>query len=280
MPQKRVAAIHDISCFGKCSLTVVLPVLSACAIECSVIPTAVLSTHTGGFKGYTFRDLTEDIIPVAKHWKKEGITLDAFYTGYLGSKEQAQIVKEAMELLKGEDTVIITDPAMADHGKLYAGFTEDFPTEMLKLCKCADIILPNITEACLMTGIEYKGPPFTEEYIEMLLKKLNELTSAKIVLTGVTFDDARLGAAIYDDGDISYVFEEKIPVIYHGTGDVFAAAFTGALLNGKSIQSASAVAVRFVCDAIKKTVEENPERTYGVNFESVLYSLYKLLDID
>ena len=193
--QKRVAAIHDISCFGKCSITVALPLISAAGIETAVIPTAILSTHTAGFKDYTFRDLTDDIIPVAKHWKSEGITVDAVYSGYLGSKEQVELVENSIDYMKKDGTIFIVDPVMADHGVLYGGFPSDFPMEMKKLCAVADIITPNITEACLMTGIAYQKPPYTKEDIEGLISALAEITEGKIVLTGVAFKDFSVSRA-------------------------------------------------------------------------------------
>ncbi|MEE0945591.1 MAG: pyridoxamine kinase [Acutalibacteraceae bacterium] len=278
MSQKRVVAIHDISCFGKCSLTVALPILSACAVECAVIPTAVLSTHTGGFTGYTFRDLTDDILEVASHWRKEGITADAFYTGYLGSAKQAEIVKGTIEMLRTQESLVIVDPAMADNGRLYKGFDIDFPLSMLSLCQSADIVVPNITEACLLTGIEYKESPYTEEYIETLIQRMSEITGADIVLTGVCFDENRIGAAIYEQGELRYALTRKIPVLYHGTGDVFASAMTGALLNDRSLQAAVQIAVNFTRECIEKTLEENPEREYGVNFESAISDLFKVLE--
>ena len=174
--QKRVAAIHDISCFGKCSLTVALPIISAAGIECAGIPTAVLSTHTGGFSGYTFRDLTEDIMPVASHWKKEGLTFDAVYTGYLGSVEQIDLVCRAVDTFGTDDMLLIVDPVMADHGKLYGGFPENFPKEMTRLCAKADIITPNITEAAFMVDMPYCEAPHSEEYIKGLLDSLRKIT--------------------------------------------------------------------------------------------------------
>ena len=273
MSQKRVVAVHDISCFGKCSLTVALPILSACGVECSVIPTAVLSTHTGGFSGYTFKDLTDDIIEVASHWRREGITADTFYTGYLGSARQTEIVKRTIEMLRTDESSVIVDPAMADFGVLYKGFDTDFPLAMLSLCQAADIIVPNITEACLLTGMDYKEPPYSEEYIETLITKTAEITGADVVLTGVCFDESRIGAAIFEKGEIRYALTRKIPVIYHGTGDVFASAMTGALLNDRSLQAAVQIAVNFTRECIEKTIEENPERNYGVNFE-----LFKVLE--
>lgn len=278
MSQKRVVAIHDISCFGKCSLTVALPILSACGVECSVIPTAVLSTHTGGFSGYTFRDLTEDILPVASHWRKEGITSDVFYTGYLGSKEQAEIVGRTIEMLKTDASIVIVDPAMADHGQLYKGFDSDFPVAMLSLCVGADIIVPNVTEACLLTGIEYCPPPYSEEYIENLITAAGRVTGASVVLTGVCFDESRIGAAILEKGEIRYALTRKIPVMYHGTGDVFASAMVGAIMNDRSLQAAVQIAVNFTRECIEKTLAENPEREYGVNFESALSGLFKVLE--
>ncbi|MBR2043603.1 MAG: pyridoxamine kinase [Clostridia bacterium] len=278
MSQKRVVAIHDISCFGKCSLTVALPILSACGAECAVIPTAVLSTHTGGFSGFTFRDLTEDILPVASHWRSEGITADVFYTGYLGSNKQAEIVKRTIEMLRTSASLVIVDPAMADFGKLYTGFSDDFPLAMLSLCQCAEIIVPNITEACMLTGMEYKEGPYSEEYIEILIRRTADLTGASVVLTGVCFDDRRIGAAICEKGDIKYALTRRIPAVYHGTGDVFASAMTGALINDRSLQAAVQIAVNFTRECIEKTLEENPEREYGVNFESAIPELFKVLE--
>ncbi|MBQ0084164.1 MAG: pyridoxamine kinase [Clostridiales bacterium] len=276
MAQKRIAAIHDISGFGKCSLTVALPICSAAGIETAVIPTVVLSTHTGGFKGYTFRDLTDDIMPIAQHWKKEGITFDAFYTGYLGSLKQVDLVIEAIELLKTEKTIVATDPAMADNGRLYVGFPEDFPAAMLKLCKKADIIIPNITEACLLLGRRYEEGPYTEEYIEELLGALYKETGAKIVLTGVYFNDKKLGAAVFDGHRTDYLMSEKIDALFHGTGDVFASALISAFIRGKNLVSATEIAVKFTVGSMKRTLRDETYR-YGVNFEGEIPSLLKYL---
>lgn len=277
--QKRVAAIHDISCFGKCSLTVALPLLSCAGIETAVIPTAILSTHTGGFKGYTFRDLTDDILPVAKHWNTEGISVDAIYTGYLGSKQQIEIVLSAAQLIKKENSLFFVDPVMADHGKLYGGFTSDFPIEMKKLCSVADIITPNITEACFMTGIPYREGPYTKEYIEEIIAELKKITSAKIVLTGVFFDERRIGAACFENGRIDYFLSERTEGFYHGTGDVFACALLGAFLNGKDLKSSTEIAVDFTYACIIRTATEHPEMRYGVAFEQEIPTLIKLLEL-
>ena len=277
--QKRVAAIHDISCFGKCSLTVALPVLSAVGIETAVIPTAILSTHTGGFSGYTFNDLTDDILPVANHWKKEGIDVDAVYTGYLGSKQQIAIVKEAIDIIKREGGLTVVDPVMADHGKLYGGFPDDFPMEMKKLCAIADIITPNITEAVLMLGMEFKRPPHTKEYIEKIIDGLSGITKGKIVLTGVCFDNENIGAATLENGKISYVFNKIVNAAYHGTGDVFASTLLGAILNGKDLGEAAQIACDFTASCIEYTNKKEPQMRYGVNFEANLPKLIKALDL-
>lgn len=280
MMQKRIAAIHDISGIGKCSLTVALPICSAAGLETAVIPTAVLSNHTAAcFKDFTFCDLTDQIMPIAKRWKAEGFQFDAFYTGYLGSIHQTELVKKAIELLKNENTVVITDPAMADNGALYKGFPEDFPKAMLKLCKKADIVIPNVTEACMLLGIEYRPAPYTEDFIEVLLRGLYAKCGAKVVLTGVTFDERKLGAATFDGEEISYSFSEKVDYSFHGTGDVFASCFVAAFMNGRSLKAATQLAVTFTYACIKETLDDEIRREYGVCFERALPSLIKYLEI-
>lgn len=279
MKQKRVAAIHDISCLGRCSLTVALPIISAAGVETAVIPTAVLSTHTGGFENYTFKDLSDNIVPVARHWKSEGITADAVYTGYLCSREQIYLVLEAARLISNDKTLLITDPVMADNGKLYKGFARDYPNYMLKLCSAADIITPNITEASLMLGTEFKNGPYTEEYINGLLCGLYLKTGAEIVLTGVYFDDRKIGAAVYDGNGTSYVFSERMDKMYHGTGDVFTSTLTAALMNGRSLKASAQIAANFTCACIKKTMESGTKARLGVNFESQLPSLIRYLEL-
>ena len=277
--QKRVAAIHDISCFGKCSLTVALPIISAAGIETSVIPTAVLSTHTGGFKGYTFRNLTSDLKPIAEHWSSLGLKFDAIYTGYLGSFEQLNIVSEMIKLLKTPDTLIIVDPVMADNGKLYASFPQNFPEGMKKLCSIADVIVPNLTEASLLLGVPYNEGPYTKDYIESMLQGLKKLGSKSVVLTGVSFDNGLLGAACIDsDGSISYSFTERVEGYYHGTGDVFASALTSGLLKGLTLEKAIKVAADFTVAAIKRTKEAGTDVRYGVNFEAGLRDLAGMIE--
>lgn len=278
---KRILAAHDISCFGKCSLTVALPIISACGIESTIMPTAVLSTHTGGFTGFTYRDLTEDIAPIMDHWQTLPIAFDGIYTGFLGSYEQIEIMKDMFKRFKNEDTLVLVDPVMADDGKLYSIFDANFPSKMRTLCESADIIIPNITEALLMLDRPYTEGPYTKEYIEDILKGLSEICANKIVLTGVYFDNAMLGGATYDvkTGAIEYILSEKIEGSYHGTGDVFGSALLSALINGFSLPDSTRIAVDFVVESIKRTKEEGTDRRFGVNFEQSIPNLLKSLKL-
>lgn len=279
--QKRVAAIHDLSGFGKCSLTVALPILSAAGIETSAIPTAILSTHTGGISGYTYRDLTEDMRPVMKHWKSLDIKFDAIYTGFLGSFEQLDIVKEFFDAFRQEDNLILVDPVMGDNGELYTVFTREFAAGMRMLCQKADIIVPNLTEAALLLDEPFHPGPYTHAYIESLLRKLGALGPQKVVLTGVYFKEDELGAATYDrmTDTIDYVFTQKIPGYYHGTGDVFASALLSALLNDFSLIDAAAIAVHFTTDSIRRTYKAKTDYRFGVNFEQSFPDFLKELKL-
>lgn len=270
--QKRVAAVHDISCFGRCSLTVALPIISAAGIECSVVPTAVLSTHTGGIDGYTFHDLTDEIMPIVKHWKQLDLQFDAIYTGYLGSFQQLDIVSFLFDLIGSAHTLKVVDPVMADNGVLYKSFSPDFPEGMRKLCAKADIIVPNITEAVFMLGEPYQKGPYTTEYIESLLRKLGDIGAKQIVLTGVHFDDEQLGTAAYDrdTGKVGYSFAGWIEGYYHGTGDVFGSALVAALLKGCDLTDAAAEAVKFTVGSIARTKAAGTDIRFGVDFESGL----------
>ncbi len=273
--QKRVAAIHDISCVGRCSLTVALPIISAAGIECSVLPTAVLSTHTGGFTGFTYRDLTEDVLPIAKHWQELGLEFDALYTGFLGSFEQIGIISQVFDMFKKPDNILLVDPVMADNGKLYSIFSEDFPKGMRTLCEKADVIVPNITEAALMLGEEYKEGPYSKDYIVELLKKLSGLGVKKIVLTGVQFNVDELGSAVYDaeTGEINFAMAERIEGYYHGTGDVYGSSLLASLINGKTLAEAAEAAVKFTVESIRRTKNAATDIRYGVNFEMGLTDL-------
>lgn len=266
--QKRLIAINDISGFGKCSLTVALPIISAAGVETVCMPTAVLSTHTGGFTGYTYRDLTCDMPAMGEHWKSIDIRPDAIYTGFLGSFEQIDIVKKLADDFKREDNLFIADPCMADHGKMYTVFDMKFAKAMTSLCSKADIILPNITEACFMVDEEVIEGVQTEEYIKRLLNKLLDMGTKNVILTGVSFEESKLGAACMGQDRVPhYYFENKLDGTYHGTGDVFASSFCGALLNDFSLHEAMGIAVRYVCDCIKRTQTMDRPIRYGVDFE-------------
>lgn len=273
---KKVVTLQDISCFGKCSLTVALPVISAMGISCSIIPTAVLSTHTGGFTGYTFRDLTDDILKISDHWNSCGINFDGIYTGYLGSSRQVGVVEDFIAANRRENTLVFADPAMADNGKLYAGFDNEFVAAMRGLCSKADIVVPNITEASLLLNREYIAKGYDEAYIHDMLRALCALGPRRALITGVSFDPALQGVAAYDaekDEFLSY-YSENIPESFHGTGDVFAAALFGALVLDMDMEDAMKLAVDFTVASIRATLGDETHR-YGVKFERALPELMR-----
>ncbi|MDO4467894.1 MAG: pyridoxamine kinase [Bacillota bacterium] len=270
----RILTIQDISCVGQCSLTVALPIISACGIETSILPSAVLSTHTAsGFSGYSFRDLTDDMPSINQHWLNEGINFDALYTGYLGSTKQIEYVINIMNTTLKPEGLVIVDPAMADFGSLYPGFNNTFVEDMKKLCSKADIILPNITEASLLTGIEYKEV-YDEAYISELLEGLKKLGCKNIVLTGVSYDPSSTGVLAYNGEDVQYYKHKKIDKGCHGTGDIFASSFVGAYLNGKPMIDAAKIAANYCLACIENTIND-PAHWYGVKFEPVLPQLIK-----
>jgi len=278
---KRVAAVHDLSGFGKCSLTVALPILSAAGIETSALPTAILSTHTGGFSGFTYLDTTCEMRPFMKHWQSLDIRFDALYSGFLGSFEQLDIVKDFFDAFRQDDNLILVDPVMADNGELYKIFTPDFALGMREVCQKADIIVPNITEAALLLGEAYQPGPYSEAWIENLLRGLSQLGPKKIVLTGVYMDETDLGAATYDreTGKFAYSIVPRIPGYYHGTGDVFASALLSGLLNGFSLDESADIAVRFTASSIQRTYEAGTDIRFGVNFEQGFPQLLKELKL-
>lgn len=271
---KRLLTVQDISCVGQCSLTVALPVISACGIETAVLPSSVLSNHTA-FKSWTFNDLTGDMERILNQWKKEEITFNAFYTGYV-SAAQIPIIKNIIKETAREGAIVIVDPVMADNGKMYAGFDSAFPEKMAELCCGADVILPNITEACFLLGREYIGESYTKHDIEELCKRLCGLGAKTVVLTGVSLEAGRLGAAVYDGDCAEYYFTERLPVQMHGTGDVFASSFAGALCNGRSLFDSARLAADFVVESIKATLDDT-EHWYGVKFEKAIPYLVKRL---
>lgn len=268
---KRIVTIQDISCFGKCSITVALPLISSMGVECAIIPTSILSTHTGGFTGFTFRDLSEDIPKIAEHWQKYNIEFDAIYTGYLGSKEQIDSVIDFIDDFKKDNTLIFVDPAMADKGKLYTGFNSEFPSHMARLCAKADIIVPNITEASFMLDVPYTES-YNEEYIKDMLKKLCALGCKKAILTGISFKEGTQGAVYYDSETDTYYsyFSEHINMNFHGTGDTFASVLVGGLVRGLDYEKALQLAVDFTVRCIKDTIPYAKEHSYATMFETTI----------
>lgn len=266
---KRIVTIQDISCVGKCSLTVALPIISAAGVEAGVIPTAVLSTHTA-FPKFTFCDLTNEIQGISDTFEELGIDFDAIYTGYLGSFEQLSLVESFIDRFGGKAKVVI-DPVMADNGVLYKGFTPEFAFSMAKLCAKADLIIPNLTEASFMLGIPY-NPNYDEDYIKDVLKKLTDLGAKCAALTGIGFKDDEIGVYLYDSekGEYYHYFNEKLPAAFHGTGDVYASATVGAMMRGFSVPEALSIAVDYTLTTMKKTMEDENHRFYGVNFEEAL----------
>lgn len=272
---KRIVTIQDISCVGKCSLTVALPIISAMGVETAILPTAVLSTHTM-FQNFTCKDLTNQVEPIAEHWKKENFNFDAVYTGYLGSFEQIDLMKKFFDEFKTDSNILFVDPAMADNGKLYPAFDENFAKYMATLCTKADIIVPNITEACFMTGMEYKTE-YDESYIKEMLQKLCDLGAKISILTGVSFEDGKTGVMGYDSAadEFSYYEHEKLPVSYHGTGDIFSSTCVGAMMNGMDWKEAVKVAADYTTECIRITLEDPAKPWYGVNFEEAIPYLVK-----
>ncbi len=277
MAYKKILTIQDISCVGQCSLTVALPIISACGHETCILPSAVLSTHTGGFSGFTFRDLTDDMPAITNHWQKENIAFDIIYTGYLGSIKQVGIVKNILDTMGKDKSIKVVDPAFADHGKLYSIFDMDYVEAMKTLCPSCDVIVPNLSEACFLTGIEYKEN-YDEQYIILVLSKLIALGCKSILLTGISFDNSKTGILLYEDGKIKRYEHEKMPKGAHGTGDIYASAFVGALACGKNKFTAGKIAADFTLQCIKDT-QGDKKHWYGAKFEPSLPYLMKLIGI-
>ncbi len=273
---KRILTIQDISCVGKCSLTVALPIISAAGVEAGILPTAVLSTHTA-FPKFTFKDLTDEIQPIVDTFSELKLDFDAVYTGYLGSFEQLKLVGDFIDNSK-PDMAVFIDPVMADNGVLYKGFTQEFADNMAKLCAKADLIMPNLTEASFMLRAPYRES-YDEEYIRALLMRLTGLGAKRAALTGIGFRPDEIGFYMYDSttDTYSHYYNEKLPVAYHGTGDVFASAVVGANMRGKSIEESLKIAVDFTLEAMRKTMADPNSRFYGVNFEEALPYYIELL---
>lgn len=271
---KRIVSIQDFSCVGKCSQSIALPVLSAMGLECAVLPTVLLSAHTA-FDGFYSRELTDSIIPITDHWKKLGLRFDAIYTGYLGSEEQIALVERVIADFGADGALIFVDPVMADHGRLYAGFAPEFPERMKALCRHADVITPNVTEACLLTGETYRER-HEEAFVRALLEDLLRLGAKTAIVTGIRTDETHMGVAAMDGaGRFSLHETDYIPSVFYGTGDLFASTCAGALTLGLPAQDAIALAADYVVKTIRATAGDPDARWYGVNFEQTLPYLMK-----
>ena len=270
---KRILTIQDISCLGKCSITVALPIISAMGVETTILPTAVLSTHTM-FPNFTVKDLTDQLIPITEHWKSQDVKFDAIYTGYLGSAEEIEIAKKIFKDFGGEDTLIFIDPVMADNGKLYPAFDMEYAKLNAGLCGEADIIVPNLTEACFMTDTEYRED-YDKAYIDEIVEKLAKLGAKKVVLTGIAFTEGKTGVYGLDTvtGE-SIVYEnDRIDAAFHGTGDIFASVAVGAITRGLDMNTAFKIAADYTADTIRATLDNPAKPWYGVDFEATIPQL-------
>ena len=268
MNNKKILTIQDISCYGQCSITVALPILSAFGFETAILPSAILSTHTSGFKNFTVHDLSDEIPLIVNHWKNEGIKYDVLYSAYLGEVRHIDLVLNIKKDLLKDNALFLVDPVMGDNGKLYPAFNNDYVIAMRRLVKEADIIIPNLTEACYLVNEEYKEK-YDESYILNILNKLNKLGAKNVVLTGVSYKEGFIGIASLIKGEYHYYEHRKISKSYHGTGDVYTSSFLGEYLKTNDINKAIELAASFVVEAITNTLDD-PNDNYGVKFESVL----------
>lgn len=268
MKKPRILSIQDLSCFGQCSTTVALPILSACGYETAVLPTAILSTHTYQFKDYIYIDLTDKLNDFINHWKKENIKFDVIYTGYLGNINEIKLIDEIHHSLVEDNNLLVVDPAMGDDGRLYPSFNQDYVDEMKNLINRADIIIPNVTELCFLTGNEYKDK-HSIEYISKLIHDLPNLEHQKVVVTGIHYSTTTIGVAVYEDGNINFYEHARFKKGCHGTGDVYASIFIAMYLDGHSLFESSKIAADFTYQCIKNT-RKDEDHWYGVEFEPLL----------
>ena len=275
MMTPRVAAIHDMSGFGRCSLTVAIPILSAMGVQCCPLPTAFLSTHTGGFEGFTFLDMTDEMPKVAAHWKQLDLGVRALYSGFLGSERQIGIVEDFIQNFRADGTIVVVDPVMGDHGKVYQTYTPAMCAGTAHLAAQADVITPNLTEAALLLGIPYEDLPAGEAGCREIVEKLSLEGRRSVVLTGAAAGEDATGAVCFDaaDGRVHTVQTERVPREFHGTGDVFASVLTGALVQGASLTEAARAAVDFVKLCAERTAAEGLPMREGVDFEPLLGAL-------
>lgn len=258
----RAMLINDLSCIGKCSLSVGLPIVSACGVEAVALPTALLSTHTGGFEGYAVRDTTEEMRAFAAHWKSMDVKFDCIYTGFFGSVEQIALTESIIHDFGGGDCIIMVDPVLGDNGRLYPCFSDEYVRAMRRLIRHADVICPNLTEAAILTGLPLDTAP------RALLDKLE---APNVIITGVR-SERGIGYLARLNGEISEINTPYVPLSHHGMGDVFASALCGKLLSNPehdmALALASAADFCFAC--VRETVKRQPAHWYGLCFEDVL----------
>lgn len=276
MSTPRVTAIHDMSGFGRCSLTVALPILSAMGVQCCPLPTAFLSTHTGGFEGFTFLDMTDEMPRIARHWKSLGLRFDAVYSGFLGSARQIGIVADFIREFRG-DGVVVVDPVMGDGGAVYRTYTPEMCGGMARLAEQADVITPNLTEAALLLGIPYAALPAGAEGCRTIVERLSLEGRRSVVLTGASLEPGSTGAMCFDasTGRTEAIQTRRVERDFHGTGDVFSSVLTGALVQGKSLAEATGAAVEFVRACAERTAAMDLPMREGVDFEPLLGLLAK-----
>ncbi|WP_051910520.1 pyridoxamine kinase [Carnobacterium pleistocenium] len=280
MKQPRILVIQDISASCRISMNVAVPILSCLENWVSVLPTALLSTHTGkGFEGYTFLDLSAEISIILNHWRSLGIKFDGIVIGYLSSVEQMKMMKTIITQFTTEKALIVLDPVMGDHGSLYPGFTSEHVEAMRELCQFADVLIPNVTEAYLLAGITYPNKPHTKEIIEPIINKLTKKNKQSIVISGVTGTEKQVGAAFItkDSLEVCYVFSEAYPGHFDGVGDLFTSVIAGFLFQQHSLRRANEVAVNYISKVVKRTIEDQVNPLYGITFEKDLLYLMEEL---
>jgi len=272
MSTPRVAAIHDMSGFGRCSLTVAMPILSVMGLQCCPVPTASLSTHTGGFQGFTFLDMTDEMPKIAAHWKSLDLEFQSIYSGFLGSERQIHIVEDFIRSFRREDTIVVVDPVMGDHGEVYQTYTPAMCAGMTQLALQADVITPNLTEAALLLDVPYASLPAGEVGCREIVERLSLNGQRSVVLTGASAAPALTGAMCFDakTGRSELIQTQRVPREFFGTGDVFSSVLTGALVRGDTLTEATRQAVDFIRACAERTVEQDLPMREGVDFEPLL----------
>ena len=275
----RVAAIHDMSGFGRCSLTVALPALSAMGVQCCPLPTAYLSAHTA-FPGFTFLDMTGEMIKAAEHWKELNLRFDALYSGFLGGEEQIDVVADIFDSFREENTLVAVDPVMGDDGKPYKTYTPVMCRRMRELVEKADLILPNITEAAILLEKPYDSVPVKPEDFKPWLEELSGDGRRSVIITGVRPTHCRIGQVYYDraNGNFGFIERPFVNRMFHGTGDLYASVVVGALVHGKPLADSIDLAAEFVRECCELSFADGTSSSEGVRFETLLYRLKPIIN--